>query len=306
MNRGRRGENIFLDETDYETFLAVLRGAAELFGVRVAAYCLMTNHYHLLVQTPAGNIARVMRQVNGVYTQQYNRRRGFDGQLFRGRYKSILVAEDSYLLELLRYIHRNPVRARIANGVADYKWSSHRGYVTRAKEWGWLCKEQLLGMFSGGPAKAKRAYEEFVQLNDSPEVTTFFSKKNLASVFGSEDYLEWIKEAFYLKKKDDEVPESKGLAPSLAKIKQAVCAAYGVEEESLYHARRGQVNTPRNVAIYLSRKLAALRLSEIGVEFAMAKSSSVSSVVLRTEKLLTQSKEFDREVGKLVEGLAKS
>ncbi len=300
MNRGRRGEKIFSAQTDYETFLAVLQEASELFGVLVAAYCLMSNHYHLLVQTPAGNIARVMRQVNGVYTQRYNRRRGLEGQLFRGRYKSILVEEDSYLLELLRYIHRNPVRAGFAERVADYPWSSHHGYVSKAKEWAWLYKDQLLGMFSSAATRAGRAYREFVELEDSPAITNFFSKKNPASVLGSEDFVDWIKGKYYLEKKHDEVPESKALAPAISEIKQRVCETYGVEEESLLHVRRGRVNIPRNVAIYLCRKLAALRHSEIGEAFGVVKSSSVSSVISRMERLLTEDRKLSRKVDRLI------
>jgi REP element-mobilizing transposase RayT len=306
MNRGRRGEHIFADQTDYDSFLAVLQEASELFGARVAAYCLMTNHYHLLVQTPAGNIARVMRQINGLYTQRYNRRRGFDGQLFRGRYKSTLVEEDTYLLELLRYIHRNPVRAGIVEHVADYPWSSHHGYVSKAKKRDWLYKDQLLGMFSGASARARKAYCEFVELDDSPAITTFFSKKNLSSVLGSEDFVNWVKGKYYLAKKHEEVPESKALAPTIAEIELIVCDAYGVERESLLHARRGQTNMPRNVAIYLCRKLAALRHSEIGEAFGSVKSSSVSSAILRMESLLAEDRKLSREIGKIIRKLNKS
>ncbi len=306
MNRGRRGETVFSDQADYETFLAVVREAAELFGARVAAYCLMSNHYHLLLQTPRGNIARVMRQINGLYTQHYNRRHGADGQLFRGRYKGILVEEDSYLLELLRYIHRNPVRAGMVKDIADYPWSSHHGYVSRAKKWEWLTKRNLLGMFSSAPARAKKAYLNFVYLSDSPELTEFFGKKKLASVLGSEGFIEWIKAKYYLEKRDEEVPESKTLAPSIVAIKQAVCNAYGVEEEVLSLTRRGQLNTPRNVGIYLCRKVAGLRLAEIGVVFGICKSSSVSSVIQRTERLLAEDKKLGRKVSKLAGMLTKS
>ncbi|MBU0728624.1 MAG: transposase, partial [Proteobacteria bacterium] len=132
MNRGRRGENIFADKEDYETFLAVLQETSGMFGIEVSAYCLMSNHYHLLVHTPEGNLSRAMRHVNGVYTQRYNRRWKIDGQLFRGRYKSVLVEADSHLLELLRYIHRNPVRAGICKTANDYDWSSHAGYLSNA------------------------------------------------------------------------------------------------------------------------------------------------------------------------------
>ncbi len=90
MNRGRRSEIIFFDKEDYSRFLDLLIEISEIWNANVAAYCLMPNHYHILLQTPDGNISRCMRHLNGLYTQQYNRMHGFDGQLFRGRYKSIL------------------------------------------------------------------------------------------------------------------------------------------------------------------------------------------------------------------------
>jgi REP element-mobilizing transposase RayT len=134
MNRGRRREDIFVNPEDYQLFIGVLKEAVELFNLRVAAYCLMTNHYHLLVQTPEGNISRCMRHVNGIYTQRFNRRHNTDGQLFRGRYKALLVDADSYLLELLRYIHRNPLRAGLVKSLDKYKTSSHKAYISSAKK----------------------------------------------------------------------------------------------------------------------------------------------------------------------------
>lgn len=121
MNRGRRGELIFESKDDYDLFIEVMREAIALFALKVSAYCLMPNHYHLLVQTPDANLNRCMRHSNGVYTQRFNRAHGLDGILFRGRYKSILVSEDSYLLELVRYIHLNPVRAGIVKQVEEYE-----------------------------------------------------------------------------------------------------------------------------------------------------------------------------------------
>ena len=174
-------------------------------------------------QTPNGNLSRVMRQINGVYTQRFNRRHRTDGQLFRGRYKSILVEEDSCLLELLRYIHRNPVRAKMCTTVDEYPWSSHHGYISKAMKFEWLHKKFLLGMFSGQSGKAKKAYINFVHDKDSLEVTDFFSRRSLASVFGSSGFLEWVKGEFYEKKQHDEIPESRRLAPTVADIKKAVC-----------------------------------------------------------------------------------
>jgi REP element-mobilizing transposase RayT len=106
MNRARRGQELFIGKDDYTCFLELLQETSEIFNIKISAYCLMPTHYHLLVQTPEMNLARCMRHVNGVFTQRYNIQHKCDGTLFRGRYKSILVEEESYLLKLFRYIHR--------------------------------------------------------------------------------------------------------------------------------------------------------------------------------------------------------
>ncbi|MEW6114666.1 MAG: transposase, partial [Thermodesulfobacteriota bacterium] len=129
MNRGRRREAIFRDQDDYLRFVELLGQGSAMWNVRIAAFCLMPNHYHLLVRTPGANLSRFMRHVDGVYTQRFNRNHNFDGSLFRGRYKAILVDADTYLLELLRYIHRNPLRAGLASRLDRYAWSSHKGYL---------------------------------------------------------------------------------------------------------------------------------------------------------------------------------
>lgn len=305
MNRGRRGEDVFSDREDFVTFLAVLQEAALMFDARVAAYCLMSNHYHFLLQTPAGNLSRVMRHINGVYTQRYNRRWNTDGQLFRGRFKSILVEEDAYLLQLLRYIHKNPIRANLVKNIREYPWSSHQGYVSNAKKWDWLHKHFLLEMFSDRPFVAKKIYREFVADEDSPEILSFFGKKNVASLFGSTDFIQWIKKKYYLEKKHDEVPESKILSPTIAEIKKTVCDAYSVDEQALLQTRRGYLNEPRVISMYLGRKLAGLSLTELGSAFSTRKYSSVGSVILRMERRLADDKQLQKRVNSLRTKLAK-
>lgn len=306
MNRGRRGENVFADRDDYVTFIALLQETSEMFDFQVSAFCLMSNHYHILVQTPSGNLSRAMRHVNGVYTQRYNRRHDTDGQLFRGRYKSVLVQEDSHLLELLRYIHRNPVRAQMCNGASDYLWSSHHGYLISTKKWEWLHKEFLLGMFDRDLQKAKRQYKSFVQCEDSAEVTAFFSKKNLASFFGSQNFIDWIKATYHQLQNHKEIPQSRHLAPTIVEIKKRVSLHYDVEPRQLEQTRRGQENEPRNVAVYLARKRCGLRLEEIGREFGILKYSSVSSIVTRTEKQILKNKKLQNRIEKINRMLVKS
>jgi len=187
-----------------------------------------------------------------------------------------------------------------------YLWSSHHGYVSAAIKWEWLHKQFLLGMFSDKPAKAKRLYIEFVQQEDSIIVTELYGKKTFPSLFGSRDFAEWVKAKYYQLKKHNEIPQSRQLAPTIAEIKQAVVQSYGIKEHSLGESKRGQVNEPRNVAIYLSRKRSGLRLEEIGKEFGLEKYSSVSSIVTRTGKQLSQNKQLQRRVEGIMWQLGKS
>ena len=195
MNRGRRTENIFSDRLDYKAFVELLQETSEVWNVRIAAYCSMPSHYHMLIQTPEANISRAMRYVNGVYTQRFNSRHHCDGHLFRGRYKSILVNGDSYLFQLVRYIHRSPIKAGLIE--------------------------------------------------------------------------------------NNEMPQVKELCTDSDRIIFNVCSYYGVEHKDLFISKRGEFNEPRNVAIYLMRKLRRDSLRDIGKFFQMEKYSSVSSVIVR-------------------------
>jgi putative transposase len=126
INRGQAKRKVYLDKKDYKAFLNVLSDACQIYGVDIIAYCLMGNHYHLLVKTPNANLSDFMRQLNGVYTQIFNRRYKRDGSLFKGRYKANVVQEGSYLLRLIRYIHRNPVRAKMRRRCEDYVYERGR------------------------------------------------------------------------------------------------------------------------------------------------------------------------------------
>lgn len=162
-SRGDRREDIYDDETDRQIFLSIFAEGIERFNWLCYAYCLMDNHYHLLVQTPDANLSQGMRQLNGVYTQAYNRRHGKAGHLFQGRYKAILVDADAYLLELSRYIVLNPVKAGMVKQVADWPWSSYSAMIGGISAPPWLSKDYLLAQFSKQRKTATRKYLEFVE-----------------------------------------------------------------------------------------------------------------------------------------------
>jgi len=299
MNRGKRGDPIFADKEDYYSFIDLLKDCCEMWNIRVVAYCLMGNHYHILVQTPDANLSRCMRHINGVYTQYFNRTHGLDGPLFRGRYKSILVDSDVYLLELIRYIHRNPIEAGMVDRVESYQWSSHKGYLSRSEKWNWLHKNYVLKMFSNNKNEALKEYKNFIKKEIPEEVNRILGSRRWPAVIGKESFINWVKETFFILKRDAEVPASKSLAPDSEKIKEAVCRSYDINEEDLLISKRGLTNEPRNLAIYLMLQLMGSKLEEIGGEFGINSYSSVSTVIERTKQKAITDRKFRKRIEKL-------
>lgn len=155
-SRGDRREPIFDDDTDRIAFVDVIAQALERFDACTLAFCLMDNHYHLVLHTRRANLSELMRQINGVYTQAYNRRHGKVGHLFQGRFKGILVDRDAYLLEVCRYVDLNPVRAGMVADPAQWPWSSYRAHVGQADAPAWLDMAALHGYLLGREASSDR------------------------------------------------------------------------------------------------------------------------------------------------------
>ena len=300
LNRGRRRESIFRDATDYQTFLQTVQEACEFWHLRVAAYCLLSNHYHLLVQTPNANLSRCMRHIDGVYTQRFNRRHGHDDPLFRGRYKALLIEADPYLLQLVRYIHRNPLEAGLTQALDDYPWSSHPGYLFKSSQWKWLYKDPVWEMLAASPSARIEAYCKFVLEEDSQELRQFFSRKRWPVFLGSEKFIARVRGRFFSKKVDSEVPQRKELAPALDLLIRAVSRSYRVERKDLFYSRRGHGNEARNVAIYLARRLRGDRLREIGEEFKIGRYSTVSSIVERMKVRIGNDERLRKRVDHMI------
>ena len=170
-SRGDRKEIIYESDADRRGFISLLASVCKTFNWSCHAYCLMDNHYHLLVETPEANLSRGMRQLNGVYTQQSNRRHKRCGHVFQGRYHSVVVDKESYLLELTRYVVLNPVRAGKVRGAQEWPWSSYRAMIGLAKKPEWLQVDWLLSAFGSSKSSAIHEFEKFVADGiDTPSV----------------------------------------------------------------------------------------------------------------------------------------
>lgn len=198
-SRGHRNEPIYEDDTDRETFLEILAEAVERFSWRCYAYCLMTNHYHLLIETPQANLSAGMRFVNGVYTQSSNRRHRRVGHIFQGRYSAILVDPDNYLLAVARHIVLNPVRAGTVKIPGAWSWSSYRATCGDELVPDWLAADKLLQNFDSDRREAQKRYYVFV-LNGMRE-KGIWHKVRQQLYLGEDDFIRNVQT--FLKNPDD-------------------------------------------------------------------------------------------------------
>ena len=288
-SRGDDRKRIFLSETDYEKFLDYLKTAKEKFKFYLYAYCLMTNHYHLLIETTQANISRIMQYINTSYTVYYNVKRNKSGHLFQGRYKSIIVEADSYLLELTRYIHLNPVRAKIVASPEKYKWSSYLEYIKPSKQ-GIINKTEANRYFK----LSTYSYREFV-LEGIGKTTDIFSNTYAGFILGKEKF---IKDKLNVLKN---IVESQDFAYKKTieaiepdKIIQEVSHYYQKEPEILYKARKKPL-LAKKIAVYFLKKLTALTNKEIGDKFNIGY-SGVSWIVQNVVGLAGKDKRIKGDI----------
>jgi len=187
-SRGNARGAIYLDDEDRLNWLKLFNEVCSRFRWICHAYCLMTNHYHVVVETVKGNLSKGMRQLNGVYTQNFNRQHQRVGHVFQGRYKAILVEKDCYLLELSRYVVLNPVRARMVNDVADWPWSNYRAMMNQAAPLKCLKVNWLLSQFGSDKERARVHYQNFVRAGIG--LPPVWDKLHNQIYLGSQDFVD--------------------------------------------------------------------------------------------------------------------
>ena len=298
MNRGHRREAIVADDRDSQQFISYLSRMAGQFNVLVHGYCLMTNHYHLILETPEGNLSRALQWLNVSYAAYYNRRHHYAGHLFQGRFKSVLVDAGDYLEALSRYIHLNPVRAGIASRAWDYAWSSSRYFVGSQNPPDWLETNRILAGFGRSTIASKQSYRAYLAEADVPNP---FENLVGGSLLGPKRFVEWVGSTFLSGKKSDrEIPQLKELRPhpDVNTIVEKVAKHFTVTAEQILAPGRKR-NIERDVAIYLSRKFSGLSGQALGGSFG---GISGANITMRFNKV-AQALKKDRNLAKHVKSL---
>lgn len=286
--RGNERRTIFRDDRDRNLFLAVLSEAVELFAWRLHAYVLMGNHYHLLLETPEANLSRGMHRINAVYSQRFNRRHDRVGHLLQGRFKAILVEKERHLLELVRYVVLNPVRAGLVRNAGDWPWSNYLATAGLLQVPTWLETEWTIAQFGGG-AGARCAYREFVGAGTCRLEQPW---KNIANqlFLGSEDFRRRIRAMRMTSSVSSEVPLAQRVAirPDLSDVVRASASVLGVDESEVRKQRR----TPLRLAVaYIARIDALARLSDLGATLDVSVTSA-SEITASARRLRSREPEF--------------
>ena len=207
-SRGNARERIFLDDADRRAFLEDLGQVVEKYNWLCHAYCLMDNHYHLLVETPDPNLSLGMRQLNGVYTQGFNRRHQRVGHVFQGRYKAILVEKNEHLLELCRYIVVNPVRACMVSEPRKWIWSSYQSTAYAGKIPEFLAVDWILGQYAKNKTEARKAYRKFVAAGVQRNEESPWQKLAGRMVLGGAEFVADIQSRLSEAKEIGEIPRA--------------------------------------------------------------------------------------------------
>ena len=245
-SRGNARSAIYHTDTDNFTFLTLLGEVCERYNWSCHAYCLMTNHYHLVLETVEANLASGMRRLNGVYTQSFNRQHRRVGHVFQGRYKAILVDKDAYLLEVVRYVLLNPVRAHMTKTAGQYRWSSYRAMIGKIDAPEWLAKDWVLSQFA---KREKIAQTKFIQfIRDGKNQPILWENLRGQIYLGDEHFVERLASRIDQDKDLTEVPRRQRRGKKLAL--RTYRADYETRDEAIIAAFQSSQYTQKEIADY--------------------------------------------------------
>ncbi len=301
MSRGVGKGEIFHNNDDYIRFLSYLEKAVEKFRIEIFAFVLMTNHYHLLLRTTEPNISKVIQWIQTSYSIFYNLKHRRSGHLFQGRFKAILVEDESYWINLSLYIHLNPVRARIIDDVSKYEWSSYHDYIYSKKKNSWLDSDAVLKEYGEEKKGSKREYRKLLREISGKE-KEFLEDLKYGAILGSEEFIAWAQKKFidHTGKKDSELLLKKQVSDSgiLNKVIEEIVSSYKIEKEDLLTRKRRIPVEARDAGMYILKTKTGLKNREIGDVFGVSE-SAVNKAAQRIGDQIRKQKHLKARIDKI-------
>ena len=284
FSRGNEGRAIFYGDEDRHLFLLTIGEMSERFDVDIFAFVLMSNHYHLLLQTNRANLSRAMQWLGVTYTRRFNIQHGRSGHLFQGRFKSIVVENEAYVVALSCYIHRNPMRAGMVKRLETYRWSSYPSYAYHRKAPEWLKTDLILSFFSG--RDPQKAYREKVQ-GYAREEKSLWEDFRHGLLLGGSDFVDRIKASYAAERPHREVAQQKGMVGRVDAegYLRRSSLLLGRDLDRFREAGRlyGEERDDRDILVYVLWERGAFTNEEIGVFFEVGY-SAVSHIVRRVKR----------------------
>ena len=293
-SRGNNRKKIYINKYDYEKFIEYLLKSKERFKFFVYAYCLMPNHYHLLLETIQPNLSKIMQYLNTSYAAHYNKKRNKSGHLFQGRYKSIVVDKDNYFLELTRYIHLNPMRAKIVLEPEGYKWTSFRGYMHKNGD-GVIDRKEIERYYKIIPYR----YKNFV-LEGINKKVNIFNKVYAGFILGKSEFIRSTLKDLKNQIEGDAISYSKAITNNIdmKDILAKVSRAYKISVKEICKSKNKPL-LAKKIGVYLSKRLTNLTNKEIGSFFNVSY-SAVSKAAMALEKIIDKNKKIKRDVERII------
>lgn len=294
ISRGNRAEYIFADDKDKEYLIETLHKAIDKYNIELYAYCIMGNHYHLLMTPPYGELKKAMHYIGSTYGSYLVHKRGWIGHIFAGRYKSLCIEREGYLLELSRYIHLNPVRAGAAQRPEEYPWSSYQYYIGKKERPKWLNTNWLLEEYGRDRKTAYRKYREFTEAG--MKILPADPKENMVgqAILGSKEFIKRVLKGIKKGKGFEEITAKRIYKSriSLEDLKDRICRYYRIKDFT--GTNMPDVRHKRQMFIYLAKRETTVFNREIAAEVGEISPSGVS----HQNKRILQGLEGDRKISR--------
>lgn len=300
--RGNEKREIYQSQSDYNKFKGFLKEAQDKYSCIIHCYVLMSNHYHLIIETPRANLSKIMHSINSSYTTYINISQKRSGQLFQGRYKACLVEHDNYLLELSRYLHLNPVRAKIVERPEEYPYSSYRSYIQEDGE-DIICRDLIWKMVSEDkPDDAASRYKDFVNISIDKEIKNPLKQAHGGMILGEKAFIKNTMQRLKgmdLHKVDISYRRQPNKICDSDSIIDKICSYFEKSRDDLFNEK----GEGRNIALYLIKRYTSLSNKQIGKIFGNISYSAVAKVYHRYSYKMARDPELAKKVETITDNL---